>query len=143
MNKNEEKVFAKLRELRRSRGITVDALAKEVGENAQKVGRIERGKRSLTIDYLMKVSKALSAPIESFLLQDAPQNQESFNSKGLNDVVILVEELSSSAPFSSQKKGKLISKIYEQLLKIPPENQSIFLNAIREIGAILMEEPCS
>ncbi|MBM3184096.1 MAG: helix-turn-helix transcriptional regulator [Chlamydiae bacterium] len=134
--KGSEQIYAKLRELRRRRGITVDELAKEVGENAQKVGRIERGKRSLTLDYLMKVSKALSAPIEGLIRQEKPP-EERFNSNTLSDVVLLVEEFYSR--FSSQKKGKLISKIYEHVLKIPIESQPLFLHALREITKILLE----
>lgn len=134
--KVEGEIYAKLRALRKTRGITVDELAKEVGENAQKVGRIERGKRSLTLDYLMKVSKALSTPIEGLIRQEKP-SEERFNSNALNDIVLLVEEFYPR--FSSQKKGKLISKTYEQLLKIPSENQLLFLQALREITKILLE----
>ena len=134
--KGTEQIYAKLRALRKTRGITVDELAKEVGENAQKVGRIERGKRSLTLDYLMKVSKAFSTPIEGLISQEMP-SEERFNSNVLSDVVLLVEEFYPG--LSSQKKGKLISKTYEQLLKIHPESQSYFLQSLREIIKILIE----
>jgi len=70
---DDKHIYEKLREFRRSRGISVGKLAKELGENSQKVGRIERGQRSLTVDYLLKISKALSTPIETILEVEQPK----------------------------------------------------------------------
>lgn len=128
---DDRQVYAKLRELRRARGITVSELAKEVGEDSQKVGRIERGKRSLTVDYLLKVSKAFGTPIESLLVKSEAdkKTQEAAQSDLLNQVVIIVEELLAlfSHEFSSQHKARIISKIYESVLKIPAKEQLLFL----------------
>lgn len=136
----EKRIFEKLREFRRARGISVDDLAKELGENSQKVGRIERGQRSLTVDYLLRISKALSTPIET-ILEDQKTKEVAFDSNILNDVVVLVEELSNKFPMgvNSQQKAKMISKVYELILKLPDENQRAFFNLLRESLKILFQ----
>lgn len=136
----EKRIFEKLREFRRARGISVDDLAKELGENSQKVGRIERGQRSLTVDYLLRISKALSTPIET-ILEDQKTKEVAFDSNILNDVVVLVEELSNKFPIgvNSQQKAKMISKVYELILKLPDENQRPFFNLLRDSLKILFQ----
>ena len=78
----QQDIYAKIRETRRARGLTVNELAEEIGENHQKVGRIERGKRSLTIDYLLKLSKALDTPLENFLNEE---NSDTYEASSASD----------------------------------------------------------
>ena len=137
-------VYSKLRDLRRARGITVNELAKEMGENSQKVGRIERGKRSLTVDYLVKISKALGAPLDTFLTEEEDQAAKTHlhsDSNILNDVVVTVEDLCNlfSSEFTSQHKAKIISKIYEMALKVPEEHQPLFLSFLKESLKLFQE----
>jgi transcriptional regulator with XRE-family HTH domain len=136
----DKRIFEKLREFRRARGISVDDLAKELGENSQKVARIERGQRSLTVDYLLRISKALSTPIET-LLDEQTQKEGHFDSDILNDVVVLIEELAHKLPMGniSQQKAKMISKIYELILKLPNEKQRVFFNFLRDSLNILFQ----
>lgn len=141
MNNLEENrnISMKLRELRRSRGLTVDTLAKKMGENSQKVGRIERGTRSLTFDYLVKVSKALETPVESFLDEKSRLSEVdcSFsNPNVLTEIVMLVEKHCQNFEIDPHKKALMISKIYEQTLKFPPESRHLFLNSIFEVMEI-------
>lgn len=128
----EKDIYSKIREARQARGLTVNELAKNIGEDHQKVGRIERGKRSLTIDYLMKVSKALDTPLESFLKKDASSETEP--SHLLNKVVIAVEESNArlARPLDAKDKANLISKGYELALKFPPAQQQLFLDSFLE-----------
>ena len=129
----DKQIYEKLREFRRARGISVGQLAKELGENSQKVGRIERGKRSLTVDYLLKVSKAFSKPIETIFEEKKLSSASGvFDSNLLNDVVLLIEEIAPKLQYTSQQKGKVISQIYESILKLPQENQRLFLNLLRK-----------
>ncbi len=140
-----QQIYERLRKVRRARGISVDQLAKEMGENSQKVGRIERGQRSLTVDYLLKISKALSTPIET-LLEDRKANKvspdpfSSFDSNILNAVVMLVEEISQrpEISYTPNEKAKMISKIYEIILKLPNENRHLFFRFLREGIHILL-----
>ena len=141
---DDRQIYEKLRKYRRARGISVDQLAQEIGENSQKVGRIERGQRSLTVDYLLKISKALSTPIEALLTSKEEKVAEreassSFDSNVLNAVVMFVDELAVKKGYSSQQKGKMISKIYEILLNLPTENRHSFLRSLRDCLNIILQ----
>ncbi|MFI5343866.1 MAG: helix-turn-helix domain-containing protein [Chlamydiales bacterium] len=133
-------ITKKLRELRRARGLTVDTLAKKIGEDSQKVGRIERGTRSITLDYLVKVSNALGAPLESFLEKDT-KNEGKKNSfpptEILNSIVIRVEEYQQKSPFQANKKALMISKIYELVLKFPEAERKVFIDSLFEFMSCL------
>lgn len=128
-------IYSKIRDIRQARGLTVNTLAQKMGEDHQKVGRIERGKRSLTIDYLMKVSKALDTPLEEFFTESNKEADPPANSMDvLNEVIIAVEETNSrlTTPLDAKSKGKLISKIYELTLKFPEAQQRLFLDSFLE-----------
>ena len=136
----------KLKDLRRSRGLTVQEFAKEVGENHQKVGRIERGKTHPTLGYLLKISKTLDIPLDN-LLSDAKEKStltEKASSENrldemslLNQIVIFVEESTSFIQnCSPQKKGQLVCKLYECLMYVPKDAQNQFLNSLRNVFAL-------
>jgi len=128
-------IYSKIRDIRQARGLTVNTLAQKMGEDHQKVGRIERGKRSLTIDYLMKVSKALDTPLEEFFTQSNKEIDPLASSMDLlNEVIIAVEETNSRlpTPLDAKSKGKLISKLYELTLKFPEAQQRLFLDSFLE-----------
>ncbi|MBF5058616.1 hypothetical protein NEPTK9_000113 [Candidatus Neptunochlamydia vexilliferae] len=133
MSMEEKNIYSKLREVRRSRGLTVNKLAEKMGEDHQKVGRIERGRRSLTLDYLMKVSKALDIQPESFLKEEEKSSQENPQNASLllNDIVVLVEEKNSQLqrPLNAKQKGTLVSKLYEQASQFPPAQREQFLKS--------------
>ncbi|MCE5319215.1 MAG: helix-turn-helix domain-containing protein [Parachlamydia sp.] len=135
----EKNIYAKIRNIRQAKKLTVNSLAEKMGEDHQKVGRIERGKRSLTIDYLVKISKALDTPIEEFLSVNENKNSidvsQSTNSLDiLHDIIILVEENIKIFPnlLDAKSKGKFISKIYELTLKFPASQQLLFLTSFFE-----------
>jgi len=135
----EKNIYTKIRNIRQAKKLTVNNLAEKMGEDHQKVGRIERGKRSLTIDYLVKISKALDTPIEEFLSVNENKNSidvsQSTNSLDiLHDIIILVEENIKNfpSPLEAKSKGKFISKIYELTLKFPAPLQPLFLTSFFE-----------
>jgi transcriptional regulator with XRE-family HTH domain len=131
---SEKNIYEKIRSARRSRGLTVNELAQEIGEDHQKVGRIERGKRSLTIDYLLKVSKALDTPIDTLINKEVgpppPQNSPDL----LNEIVILVEEKSVllPTPIGAKQKAQIISKTNEAASKLAPHLQKLFIESLLE-----------
>ncbi|MDN3506020.1 MAG: helix-turn-helix transcriptional regulator [Simkaniaceae bacterium] len=131
---SEQDIYEKIRSARRSRGLTVNELAQEIGEDHQKVGRIERGKRSLTIDYLLKVSKALDTPIDTLINEEGDTNSSQNSPDLLNEIVILVEEKNALAPtpLSARHKGKIISKTNEAASKLPPSLQKLFIESLLE-----------
>lgn len=137
MDNENKNIFSKIRELRRARGLTVNTLAQKMGENYQKVGRIERGTRSLTVDYLMKVARALETPVETLLGEDKKGEKGNAlsapSSDILNNVIELVEEYAAKVKLSSKQKAKMIAQIYQQVLKFPVSEQSLFLSSTFEL----------
>ncbi len=131
-------IYSKLRNIRRSRGLTVNELAEKVGENHQKVGRIERGKSNLTIDCLLKLSKALDTPIDSIIQEENHQQGEDSsllqeeNHPILNEIVLFVEQHSEALSLIDQpeKKAKLISTVYSQAITMPKEHQKRFYTTL-------------
>lgn len=139
--------YKKLKEVRRSRGLTVNELAEIMGENHQKVGRVERGKSHLTVDYLLKISKALKTPVDAFLQETPaeekkPTSEENFTL--LNQIILLIEEnLTALIPSRDKsKKAKLISNLYGQAQNFPQESQETFLKTqVENLLLIKKESP--
>jgi transcriptional regulator with XRE-family HTH domain len=129
-----ETFCSKLRKLRRARGLTVDNLAEKMGENSQKVGRVERGARSLTLDYLIKASKALETPLESFFESETAERREQSKSPSetLNEIILLVEEFHQKCPLEAKKKAVIISTMYHLVQKFPEESRGLFLHSLIE-----------
>lgn len=134
----------KLKELRRARGLTVNKLAEKMGENSQKVGRIERGNSNLTIDYLLKVSKALKTPLDAifsneFELENVKENPHEMTPAVLNEIVLFIEmnQKSLIPNGDPQKKALLITKIYQAYLNFPEKYQGNFIKSLFEILNIL------
>lgn len=140
-SKEDQSIYKKLRELRRARGLTVDHLAKQIGEDSQKVGRIERGKRSLTVDYLLKISKAFETPVDVLMEEKKEEMATAEKSAILSDVVVFVEQHLKGliSPSEVDKRAHAISKIYELALEFPKEQQKLFLASMGEILALLQK----
>jgi len=58
---------AQLRELRRSRGLTQEGLAEELGVTPRYLAGIERGERNLTLDSVDALANQLKVPVMSLL----------------------------------------------------------------------------
>jgi len=123
----EKKVCTKLRSLRRARGLSIHELAEKIGEDYQKVGRIERGKRALTLDCFVKLARALQAPVDT-LLDEKDSDQAQMGGQALTDIVNMVEDYD----IEGDKKGEFISKLYQLALKFSPESQGQFLASFFE-----------
>lgn len=138
----EGNINIKLKELRRARGLTVNKLAEKMGENYQKVGRIERGKSNLTIDYLLKVSKALKTPLDAIFSNDSVSESHPEPTPDLlNEIVLFVEKNQKNLIPNGdpQKKAMLITKIYQAYLSFPEKYQSNFIKSLFEILNIISQ----
>jgi len=61
----------RIRELRRAKGISQEALADEAGVHRTYMGSVERGERNISLDNIVRIAKALRGqPYE--LLKDIP-----------------------------------------------------------------------
>lgn len=58
-------VANRIRDLREARGLSLHALARLVGTTASQIGRLERGERKLTIEWIERIAPGLSVnPLE-------------------------------------------------------------------------------
>ncbi len=62
-----EVVAIRIREVRKARGLSQEALAEEAGLHRVNVSKIERGQHSLSLDNLYWIAQALKVPPESLL----------------------------------------------------------------------------
>lgn len=60
---------AQLRELRRSRGLTQEGLAEDLGVTPRYLAGIERGERNLTLDSVDALAEQLQVPAIMLLVQ--------------------------------------------------------------------------
>lgn len=63
----------RIRAFREARAFSLDALAAAVGTTNQQISLLESGKRRLTVDWLIRLSKALSCHPWSLVNDDLPQ----------------------------------------------------------------------
>lgn len=54
-------------ELRKERGLTLAQLAEKTGSTAQQIGRLEKGERRLTTDWMAKIARALDVLPEDLM----------------------------------------------------------------------------
>ncbi|MEM8778497.1 MAG: helix-turn-helix transcriptional regulator [Cyanobacteria bacterium P01_G01_bin.49] len=74
MSTNASKLFAKrLRQIRRVKGLSQEALAALAGLHRTYVGSIERSERNVSIDNMERLAKALEVDISELLRE--PRNE--------------------------------------------------------------------
>ena len=66
MKNTKELLGARVKELRKARGLSQDQLAELIGIEPKHVSRIEVGKSYPTLDRLERIAKALDAPMKAF-----------------------------------------------------------------------------
>lgn len=60
-------VLAKIREIRKSKGLTLEELSQACGLSVSQLSKIENGKARLTFDIALKLSGLLKVPVTAFL----------------------------------------------------------------------------
>lgn len=60
----------RISELRQERGLTLTDLAKKIGVTSQQIGRLEKGERRLTTDWMEKIAFALDVLPEDLMTSD-------------------------------------------------------------------------
>lgn len=70
MGKLRENFGARIKHLRKAKGLTQEKLAEKAGLETAYLGDVERGKRNLTIDNIEKIAKGFNIePFKLFLFQ--------------------------------------------------------------------------
>jgi transcriptional regulator with XRE-family HTH domain len=77
-------------ELRKERGLTLTNLAEKIGVTSQQIGRLEKGERRLTTDWMEKIAHALEVLPEDLMSSDHGER-------------VVIPEIDVSTP--SNKKG--------------------------------------
>jgi len=66
-----EKIGQRLREIRRSQGLTQKALAEMAGIDYTYIGKIERAEQLPSLGVLIKISETLSLPLDRFIIDES------------------------------------------------------------------------
>lgn len=84
-DKTHLKIGERLKEIRMSRGLSLDAAASVTGVSKPMLGQIEHGKSSPTINTLWKISTGLKIPISSFCRN--PSTEYSIAEKSFSEMI--------------------------------------------------------
>ena len=60
-------IRSRIREIRKERGLTLQQVAERADTTAQTIGRLETGMRTLSIDWVERIAKALDADSSELL----------------------------------------------------------------------------
>jgi len=132
------RVSEKLRKLRRSKGMTVEQLAQKIGENHQKVGRIERGQSQVTLDYVCKVSEALSTSVDELLQASEPSSHSPLSSSNESLLTYVIHEIEQKGKnlFEGEKsaeKASFVSAVFYEAQRFPSGLQKQFVDSVIKI----------
>ena len=86
----QERVGARVRELRRARGWTLEQLAERADRHYTYIGGLERGDRNVTLEVLHAVATALEVPLQQ-LCQLAPHSLEVKLNASSSDILSAIE----------------------------------------------------
>jgi transcriptional regulator with XRE-family HTH domain len=133
-----------LKKLRRSRGFTLGDLAKRSGFDKQQISKIERGKKRLTVDGLVRLADALEIPpaemiqkIDRSSITGEPETSNEGQTEGALSLIVEKVEVFSqnlTSPIGAQQKAKAIASIYREMKEFPFHLQEKF---VEKIGFIL------
>ncbi|MDP5273634.1 helix-turn-helix domain-containing protein [Chengkuizengella axinellae] len=91
-----KRVGLKLRQIRSTKGLSMEGLANQIGVSKLTLGKIERGEANPTLSVLWKIASGLSVPLTSlFYLESEVQISRKKDSIQLNspDKVFIVEHM--------------------------------------------------
>lgn len=66
-----EQIGKRLREIRRSKGLTQKAMAKMAGVDYTYIGKIERAEQLPSLGVLIKISEVISLPLDRFIMDES------------------------------------------------------------------------
>jgi transcriptional regulator with XRE-family HTH domain len=112
-----DKIFPnRIREIRKSKGLTIEELAEETGLSVSYTGRLEKGERRLSVDLLDRFAKALDVSAQD-LLPSSP-------SKASN-VVAVMGRIGAGAEISPEEEQIPPEGLYEIETPFPLPDDAI------------------
>lgn len=110
----------RIADLRKKRGWSQQQLADAVGSSNQHIGKLENGKRQLTLQWIDRISKALDVPPADLI--NAGLNQDA-----LRDVVYCVAELQGTRnyTFTPEEFADLTVLLYQEISAIESSEERL------------------
>ena len=105
MKTTKELLAVRLKQLRKSRGLTQEKLAELIGRDTKHISKLEIAGSYPSIETLERIALALNVEIKEF-----------FNFDGLKDVNYIKEEFKKMIKYSDEKHLQLLYKIHNDLI---------------------------
>lgn len=93
-NDKNNSITLKLRDVRKEKGLSLTTLADKLGMDHQRIGRMERGESSITIDTLSKLAAAMDVPMTHLLNEADDQSvvASATDDSNLSNIIPLIYE---------------------------------------------------
>ena len=105
MKTTKELLALRLKQLRKSRGLTQEKLAELIGRDTKHISKLEIAGSYPSIETLERIALALNVEIKEF-----------FNFDGLKDANYIKEEFKKMIKYSDEKHLQLLYKIHNDLI---------------------------
>lgn len=99
----------RIKNLRKSRGLTQEAFADKVGLSYRSIADIERGYRGTSIDALIVMSKELDTTLDYLILGNVKQEKE------YSEEIFIISLLSGKSEEQKILAGKILKGILENI----------------------------
>jgi len=105
MKTTKQLLALRLKELRKSRGLTQEKLAEMIGRDTKHISKLEIAGSYPSIETLERIAKALNVELKDI-----------FNFDGLQDKNYIVDEFEKLLKYSDEKHLQLLYKIHKDLI---------------------------
>ncbi len=134
----------RLREIRKSRGLTLEQVGEMVGTSATQISRLERSKRKLHEDWLKKFGDAFGLHMTEFLSQSGPSSEGmtvlgSVGAGMWHEIGMSVQKETSTVPLGNDLRYPALSQyalkvVGDSMDKVFPDGQYIVCVPWAELG---------
>ena len=107
MKTTKESLALRLKQLRKSRGLTQEKLAELIGRDTKHISKLEIAGSYPSIDTLERIAVALDVEIKEF-----------FDFDSFKDANLIKEEFKKIVNFSDEKYLKLLYKIHNDIINL-------------------------
>lgn len=105
MRTTKQLLALRLKELRKSRGLTQEKLAEMIGRDTKHISKLEIAGSYPSIETLERIAKALNVELKDI-----------FNFDGLQDKNYVVNEFEKLLKYSDEKHLQILYKIHRELI---------------------------
>lgn len=108
----------RVREVRKTRGLGLNDLAKKIGVSMSAMSKLETGQMQLTVRYLDKIAKALDVAPAALLPPD-PGGPSLINNSLLAEILTVVREIviKKNIEVDPARHAAIVTRLYETFLQ--------------------------